>query len=97
MEDRISQLEAMLNDAEVVDRALAERVAAGVTVHLRYVADDDVQRYLVCSIEERNAGRPVISPGLPLGQALMGKRAGAIVTYDAPSAQLAVEVVSVGD
>ena len=56
-----------------------------------------MERYLVGSIEERDAGTPVISPGSPLGQALMGKKAGAIVTYEAPSGQLEVEIVSVGD
>jgi transcription elongation factor GreA len=98
MEARIRQLEAILNDAEVVEGGgPADEVAAGVTVRLRYVGDDEVERYLIGSIEEREAGSAVISPGSPLGQALMGKRAGATVTYDAPSGQLAVEIVSVGD
>ena len=97
MEARIRQLEGMLKDAEVVGGGPAEEVSAGVTVRLRYLGDDDVERYLVGSIEERDAGTPVISPGSPLGQALMGKRAGTTVTYDAPSGQLKVEIVSVGD
>jgi transcription elongation factor GreA len=97
MEARIRQLEAMLEGAEVVQAGRAEEVATGVTVSLRYVGDDEVERYLVGSIEERVAGTSVISPGSPLGQALMGKRAGATVTYEAPSGQLAVEIVAVGD
>jgi transcription elongation factor GreA len=97
MEARIRQLEAMLKDAEVVDARGSEEVAAGVIVKLRYVGDDEVERYLVGSIEEREAGTSVISPGSPLGQALMGKRAGDTVTYEAPSGQLEVEVVAVGD
>jgi transcription elongation factor GreA len=97
MEARIRQLEAMLNDAEVVDGVAGDVVAAGVTVSLRYVGDDEVERYLVGSIEERDAGTAVISPGSPLGQALMGKRPGATVSYEAPSGPLAVEIVSVGD
>jgi transcription elongation factor GreA len=97
MEARIRQLEAMLDDVEVLDGVPSEEVAAGVKVSLRYVGDDEVERYLVGSIEERDAGTPVISPGSPLGQALMGKRAGATVTYEAPSGQLAVEIVAVGD
>ena len=97
MESRIRQLEAMLDDVEVLEGGPAEEVAAGVKVSLRYVGDDEVERYLVGSIEERDAGTPVISPGSPLGQALMGKKVGAIVTYEAPSGQLEVEIVSVGD
>jgi transcription elongation factor GreA len=97
MEARIRQLEAMLNDAEVVDGVATDVVAAGVTVSLRYVGDDEVERYLVGSIEERDAGTAVISPGSPLGQALMGKGPGATVSYEAPSGPLAVEIVAVGD
>ena len=97
MEARIRQLEAMLEDAEVVHGGRSDEVATGVTVSLRYVGDDEVERYLVGSIEERVAGTSVISPGSPLGQALMGKRAGTTVTYEAPSGQLKVEIVAVGD
>jgi len=98
MEARIRQLEAMLRDAEVVDKAgPADEVATGVTVRLRYSGDDEVERYLVGSIEERDSGAQVISPGSPLGQALMGRRAGESVSYDAPSGKLEVEIVSVGD
>ena len=51
---RIRQLEAILNDAEVVEGGgPADEVAAGVTVRLRYVGDDEVERYLIGSIEER--------------------------------------------
>jgi transcription elongation factor GreA len=98
MEARIRQLESILKDVEVVDGGgPADEVAAGVSVSLRYVGDDEVERFLVGSIEERDAGTAVISPGSPLGQALMGKRAGTTVTYEAPSGHLAVEIVSVGD
>jgi transcription elongation factor GreA len=97
MEARIRQLEAMLKDVEIVEGGPAEEVAAGVTVRLRYADEDEVERYLVGSIEEREAGTAVISPGSPLGQALMGKRAGTKVTYDAPSGQQTVEIVAVGD
>ncbi|MDA8302058.1 MAG: transcription elongation factor GreA [Actinomycetota bacterium] len=97
MEARIRQLEAMLRDAEVVEAGPAEEVAAGVTVHLRYAGDDEVERYFVGSIEERDSGAQVVSPGSPLGQALMGRRAGDTVSYDAPSGKLEVQIVSVGD
>ena len=97
MEARIRQLEAMLDDVEVLDGSPSEEVVAGVKVSLRYVGDDEVERFLVGSIEERDAGTQVISPGSPLGQALMGKRAGETVTYDAPSGKLEVEIVAVGN
>ncbi len=97
MEARIRQLQAMLKEVEIVDSGPADEVATGVTVRLRYVGEDEVEQFFVGSIEERHLDLPVISPGSPLGQAIMGKRAGDVVTYEAPSGQLAVEVVSVGD
>ena len=51
---------------------------------LRYEGDDDVERYLVGSIEERRDDLAVISPASPLGQALLGHRAGDQVEYQAP-------------
>lgn len=99
MEARIRQLESMLEGVQIVDTAAAssDTVTTGVVVSLRYEGDDDVERFLIGSIEERREGVSIISPNSPLGQALMGHGPGAHVTYDAPSGKLAVEIVSIGD
>src|SRR6476619_1137373 len=72
MEARIRQLQAMLKDAEIVDAPTdgAGTVTAGSTVTIRYEGDDDTERYLIGSIEERRDDVSVISPGSPLGKAL---------------------------
>jgi len=99
MEARIRQLEAMLEHASIVDSeaaGAAGTVTTGVVVSLRYVGDDDVEDYLLGSIEERREGHSVISPNSPLGQALMGHKAGDKVDYEAPSGVLEVEIVKIG-
>ncbi|HET9689569.1 MAG TPA: transcription elongation factor GreA [Acidimicrobiales bacterium] len=99
MEARIRQLEAMLGDAEVLDgtqAVAAGAVAPGVVVSLRYAGDDDIERYVVGSIEERRPGVDVLSPSSPLGQALMGHKPGDTVSYEAPSGHLEVVIVEVG-
>ncbi|MCL4422195.1 MAG: transcription elongation factor GreA [Actinobacteria bacterium] len=99
MEARIRQLQALLADAVVVDAPSGthhERVTTGVVVDLRYEGDDAVERYLIGSIEERREDVTVLSPGSPLGQALMGKKPGESVEYEAPSGTLRVEIVSIG-
>jgi transcription elongation factor GreA len=99
MEARIRQLEAMLESAVVVDSealGTADTVTTGVVVSLRYVGDDEVERYLLGSIEERRAGVSVVSPNSPLGQALMGHKVGDQLSYEAPSGMLQVEVVGIG-
>ena len=70
-------------------------MTTGVVVSLRYVGDDEVESYLIGSIEERQEGVSVVSPNSPLGQALMGHREGDRVSYDAPSGALEVEIVKV--
>ncbi len=98
MEARIRQLEAMLSDVAIVDTAAVAggEVGTGVVVALRYAGDDDIERYLIGSIEERREGVSVVSPNSPLGLALMGRKAGDRVSYQAPSGPLEVEIVEIG-
>jgi transcription elongation factor GreA len=96
MEARIRQVQAILDSAEIVDTgATGGVVGVGSVVAIRYAGDDDVERYLVGSIEERHADLEVVSPSSPLGQALMGSSPGASVSYEAPGGLLEVEIVSV--
>ena len=98
MESRIRQLQALLGSAVIVDEAAADDglVNHGVVVEIRYEGDDDTEQYLVGSIEERREGVAVVSPGSPLGRALLGKKPGDVVEYEAPSGVLRAEIVSVG-
>jgi transcription elongation factor GreA len=98
MESRIRRLQSILKDATVVAGDASDgSVSTGTVVVLRYEGDDedDVQRYFVGSIEERRGDMPVVSPDAPLGQALIGKRAGDDVEYKAPGGSLRVTVVGV--
>lgn len=99
MEARIRQLERMLENATVVHKAKggSGEISTGVVVSLRYDGDDDVEKFFLGSIEERQEGLSVMSPQSPLGQALIGHKAGDTVEYEAPSGTLKVNVVSVGD
>jgi transcription elongation factor GreA len=97
MEARIRQIQAILANAEVVQATSEEGVVStGCVVALRYEGDDEVERYMFGSIEERREGMPVVSPSSPLGQAIMGRRAGETVEYQAPRGSLRVEIVEVG-
>ena len=95
MEARIRQLEALLLDAVVVEPGSGDgMVRIGSVVTVRF-DDGDTDTYLVGSIEERGGAHEVVSPGSPLGAALLGQPAGASVTYDANGRDLTVEIVSV--
>lgn len=94
-EARVRQLEAILKTAVVVEQAAADRVAAGTVVEFRMEGDDEPSSYLIGSIEERGTGYDVISPGSPLGKALLGHAPGETVMYEAPGGKFAVQILSV--
>jgi transcription elongation factor GreA len=96
MEARIRQITAVLDDARVVERPQGtDRVTVGTIVSIRFVGDDEVERYLVGSIEERHDDYEVVSPGSPLGQALIGAALGERRDYEVNGRTLAVEIVAI--
>ena len=82
-EARVRQLEAILKSAIVVETAVADKVAAGTVVEVMMEGDDETSTYLIGSIEEKGRGFDVISPGSPLGKALLGHAPGDKVIYEA--------------
>jgi transcription elongation factor GreA len=94
-EARVRQLEAMLKTAVVVESTSADKVEAGTVVEVRMEGDDETSTYLIGSIEERGTGYDVVSPGSPLGKALLGHAAGETVTYEAPAGSFEVEIIAV--
>ena len=99
MESRVRRLQHTLSHAVIVDDEAvgsSETVATGSVVAIRYEGDEEIERFLVGSIEERHDELNVVSPGSPLGQALLGKSSGDVVEYEAPGGTLRVEIVQIG-
>ncbi|CAN5722810.1 transcription elongation factor GreA [soil metagenome] len=97
MEGRIQHLARVTQNAEIVEGGDGDgTVSAGSVVSLRYAGDNDLERYLIGSIEERVGDLEVMSPGSALGAALLGHQAGETVAYTTPTgAELEVEIVEV--
>ena len=97
MEGRIRQLAQILENAQVVAATHDGVVHAGTVVTILYEGDDEdmAERYLIGHIEERNRDLDVISPGSPLGAALMGHQVRDVVGYAAPNGELRVAIVAV--
>ncbi|HJM28523.1 MAG: transcription elongation factor GreA [Acidimicrobiales bacterium] len=96
MEGRIAHLSSMLEDAEIVDESAGgDSVRAGSIVSIQYIGDDEIEKYLLGSIEERIENTEVVSPSSPLGEALLGNKVDEIVEYDAPGGLLKVKIVAI--
>jgi transcription elongation factor GreA len=64
-------------------------------VVVRQPGDDDEDTYLVAaSAEERAKGARTVTTKSPLGTALIGKRPGERVVYEAPGGNFTYEIVS---
>ncbi|MDH3293874.1 MAG: transcription elongation factor GreA [Acidimicrobiia bacterium] len=98
MEGRIIHLTKLIENAEIVEitRDGSDLTAQpGCVVSIQYQGDDDIDKYLLGSIEERREGLTVMSPGSPLGQALIGASKGDTVTFEAPNGAMNVVVVDI--
>ncbi len=96
MEGRIQHLARILENAEIVESATGDVVGTGAIVSIVFEGDDEAEKYLVGSIEEQRDDVTVVSPGSPMGAALLGAKAGDAVSYEAPNgAQLTVKVVEI--
>ncbi|MEZ5219730.1 MAG: transcription elongation factor GreA [Ilumatobacteraceae bacterium] len=98
MEGRIRQLESILENAEIIEASDDGTITVGNVVTIVYDGDSDdmAETYLIDSVEQRSTGFDVITPGSPLGAALIGTSVGELVEYDAPNgAKLAVKVIKV--
>ncbi len=96
MAGRIMHLANLLENGVIVEDVVANEVQAGMVVELRYEGDTTTDKYLLGSIEERVEDVIVMSPGSPLGQAIVGHKAGDTVEYETPGGVQRVEIVSLG-
>ena len=87
----------MIENAEIVEGTDGDVVEPGCVVELRYEGDDDTDLYFFGSVEERGVEHDIISPGSPLGEALVGQASPATrSTSQSPTgANLTVEVVTI--
>ena len=93
MEARIGHLNALLENAVVIEALDTSEVRSGCVVTLVYDGDDEEERYLIGMIEERHDDLDVVSPTSPLGSALIGAAVGESVSFVAPTgAELRVTV-----
>lgn len=95
LEGRIARLEKLVKDAVVRDAPVQSSVVVpGVAVTVRDTEDpSNEDSFVVAESEERVTGARVLSPRSPLGQALLGKRIGDRVTYEAPGGTFSYEIV----
>jgi transcription elongation factor GreA len=98
LEGEIQQLEVLLRSADTTEAEDDGTVAAGKLITYKYDgdADDEAETFLMASIEMKPFfDGDVFSPAAPIGQALLGHKAGETVEFTGPTGrQIKVQVLS---
>ncbi len=95
LEDRITQLEAILASAQIVGTHHSSTAEVGSTVHLKKVGDKAEKIYTLVGSEEADTSAGKISFKSPLGQAVLGKKKGEEFTFNAPAGVVKYTIVSI--
>lgn len=86
-EERISHLDQILKNAEVVDKHHSGVVEVGATVTVVKKGEKDERQFTLVGSEEADSLAGKISNESPLGAALIGKKKGDDVTFETPKGQ----------
>ena len=96
---KIADLKLLIENAEIVDNidhdAPKDAVTLSSKVRVRDVEDDFEEEYTIVGSQEANPMDGRISDDSPVGQGLIGHRAGETVTIHAPVGDLVFEILSV--
>ncbi len=98
LEHRISTLQEKLRRARVIKESDidTDRVSVGSTVTLRDKKKGDIRIYTLVGSAEADPAKAKLSNESPVGQALLGKRVGALVTVNIPVGALDLEILAIG-
>lgn len=97
IEHRISLLQEKLRRARVikVSEISTEKVSLGATVTLRDLDENEDFTYTLVGSAEADPTRHKLSNESPVGQAILGKKVGDVVTVPAPAGVLRYEIVKI--
>jgi len=96
VEGRITELEKILETAELIEKRDNGVVGLGTTVTIKYIDDDDdVEEYKIVGSREADPSNNKISNESPLAKAIMGAEKGAICTVESPNGNYSVEIVEI--
>ena len=95
VEGKIAEIEAMLENVEVIKEKNTESVDIGTNVKLKYVDDNETDIYTICGSKEVDPFNNKISNESPIAQAIMHHRVGDVVTVASPNGQYNVEILEI--
>ena len=95
VESKIQELEALIENAQIIENVKTDEVSIGVTVKLEYVEDGDIEEYTIVGSKEADPFSNKISNESPIAKAIMGLKVGDDVLVDSPNGKYGVKIVEI--
>ncbi|MEG2351625.1 MAG: transcription elongation factor GreA [Bacilli bacterium] len=95
VEGRIAEIEKILGKVVLLKKIKTDNVALGTEVTIRYVADNEEEKYFIVGSTEADPFTNKISNESPIATAIISKKVGDIVTVESPAGNYDVEVLAI--
>lgn len=95
VENKIQELEAMIENAIIIKEVNTDKVAIGTTVKIQYVEDNDVEVYSIVGSKEADPFNNKISNDSPIAKAILGLSVGDVATVQSPNGSYNVKVIEI--
>lgn len=95
VEARIKELEYLIEHVIVIEAGDTSEVRVGSTVEIEYIDDNETEEYSIVGSTEADPFENKISNESPIAKAILGKKAGEIVSVESPNGSYDVKIVSI--
>lgn len=95
LEGRIKELEFKLEHCKIMDSTNKDVVGVGCSVTVSYLSDGEEEEYKIVGSLEADPFENKISNESPIGKAIMGKKAGDVISVESPNGAYEVKIVKI--
>ncbi len=95
VENKIKELEQMIEHATIIEEVKTDKVSVGTTVKIEYIDDKEVEVYSIVGSKEADPFENKISNESPIAKALIGKKVNDIVSVDSPNGKYNVKIIEI--
>ena len=95
VENKIQELEKLIEHATIIEDVKTDKVRVGTTVKIEYIDDKETEVYSIVGSKEADPFENKISNESPIAKAIMNKKAGDIVSVDSPNGKYNVKIIEI--
>ena len=95
VENKIKELEQMIEHATIIEDVKSDKVSIGTSVKVEYIEEKETEVYTIVGSKEADPFENKISNESPLAKAIIGKKVGTTVKVDSPEGKYSIKIVEI--